>query len=126
MSDDAAWLSELEHRVRAAVFGRDQAGMATLMHPDGYGFDAPMGLVSQRELIDGISALEPDARFAIDDVRTVSAGPTVAALTYRLRQWGRFRGTPLPDVVHCTSVWRLSGTRWQAVFHHETPDRTAG
>ncbi|WP_040785711.1 nuclear transport factor 2 family protein [Nocardia pneumoniae] len=118
---DPARFEELERQVLAAIFRGDQAAMEELMHPDGYGFDATMGLVRQRELIDSIDGLAPGARFAADQVQVVPAGEGVAALTYRLRQWGEFNGTSLPEVVYCSSIWRLGDGRWQAVFHHETP-----
>ncbi|MEU4341537.1 nuclear transport factor 2 family protein [Nocardia sp. NPDC023852] len=124
MASDQALFEERERRVLAAVFGRDKAAMAELMHPDGYGFDATMGLVSQRELIDGIDALDQNAGFEADEIRVVPGGPKVTALTYRLRQWGDFNGTPLPEVVYCSSVWRLGDDGWQAIFHHETPTRS--
>ncbi|MFQ6398402.1 DUF4440 domain-containing protein [Nocardia sp. KC 131] len=125
MSTEQSRFSELERRILTAIFRRDKAAMAELMHPDGYGFDATMGLVSQRSLIEGIDALAPDARYVADDIRVVDAGPQVAALSYRLRQWGEFDGAPLPSVVYCSSVWRHGSLGWQAVFHHETPARTA-
>lgn len=116
----SAEIKAREQLLLTAVFDRDQATMAGLMSPDGYGFDASMGLVSQGELIAGIGALAEDAGFALDQVRVVDAGPGAAALTYRLRQWGRFSGVPLPATVYCSSVWRLEGGRWKAFFHHET------
>ncbi|MEV4236470.1 MULTISPECIES: nuclear transport factor 2 family protein [unclassified Nocardia] len=112
---------ERELRVLAAVFGRDKATLSELMHPDGFGFDATMGLVRQRDLIDALDALDHGAGFMVDELRVVPAGGNVAALTYRLRQWGEFDGKPLPGVVYCSSVWRLEQGSWQAVFHHETP-----
>lgn len=116
-------LEVLERRLLTAIFSRDRVTMTELMHPGGYGFDATMGLVDQRALIDGIDALAPGAGFEVTDVQVVPGGPDVTALTYRLRQWGDFGGRPLPEVVHCSSVWRRDGGEWQAVFHHETPAR---
>ncbi|MEV5651911.1 nuclear transport factor 2 family protein [Nocardia sp. NPDC052254] len=113
--------ADLERRILTAIFERDKAGMAELMHSGGYGFDATMGLVGQRALIDGIDALADGAGYAADEIRVVPAGADVTALTYRLRQWGEFGGTPLPPVVFCSSVWRRDAAGWQAVFHHETP-----
>ncbi|GGL06887.1 nuclear transport factor 2 family protein [Nocardia jinanensis] len=125
MSAEQSRFADLEQRILTAIFQRDKSAMAELMHPDGYGFDATMGLVSQRALIAGIDALTPDARYIADEIRVVDAGPRAAALTYRLRQWGEFGGAPLPAVVFCSSVWRHGPVGWQAVFHHETPARTA-
>ncbi|MEU1986029.1 nuclear transport factor 2 family protein [Nocardia sp. NPDC019395] len=112
---------KLEQRIMTAIFDRDKKTMAELMHPDGYGFDATMGLVSQRTLIDGIDALDPGARFRVEDIQVVDTGNEVRTLTYRLRQWGRFAGEPLPPEVFCSSVWRHGPAGWQTVFHHETP-----
>src|SRR5262249_29438103 len=121
----------LERRILAAIFSRDKTVMAKLMHPDGYGLDASVGLVSQPELVDGIELLAPESGFRADEFRVVRAGDGIAAVTYRLRQWGgftagRFRDVPYPEVVYCSSVWRHGTHGWQAVFHHETPARSAG
>jgi hypothetical protein len=111
---------EYERRLLGAIFSRDRQVMAELMDPDGFGLDASMGLVRQRDLIDRIDALDPGAGFAMDEV-AVLALPDAAVLAYRLRQWGTFGGSALPATVYCGSVWRITGGRWQAVFHHETP-----
>lgn len=110
-----------ERRLLEAIFSRDRQVMSELMDPDGFGLDAGMGLVRQRDLIDQIDALDPDARFAMDEVTVRIPAPDAAVLAYRLRQWGTFGGSALPATVYCSSVWRVIGGRWQAVFHHETP-----
>ena len=110
-----------ERRLLEAIFSRDRQVMNELMDPDGFGLDASMGLVRQRDLIDQIDALDPGASFAMDEVAVRAPAPDVAVLAYRLRQWGTFGGAALPATVYCSSVWRVVGGRWQAVFHHETP-----
>jgi ketosteroid isomerase-like protein len=120
MQTVARLAEEYERRLLGAIFSRDRQVMAELMDPDGFGLDASMGLVRQRDLIDRIDALDPGAGFAMDEV-AVLAQPDAAVLAYRLRQWGTFGGSALPATVYCSSVWRIAGDRWQAVFHHETP-----
>jgi hypothetical protein len=115
-----------ERHLLTAIFGRDTTEMSRLMADGGYGVDAAMGCVSQRELISGIGRLSTDAGFEMDHERIVAATPHASVIAYRLRQWGRLGQTELPPVVWCTSAWsRASGT-WQAVFHQETPESGAG
>lgn len=120
-ADHRGLAEEYERRLLGAIFNRDRQVMTELMDPDGFGLDASMGLVRQRDLIARIDALDPGAGFAMDEVAVRVLPPDVAVLAYRLRQWGTFGGSALPATVYCSSVWRIVGGRWQAVFHHETP-----
>lgn len=121
MQNVARLAEEQERRLLGAIFNRDRQVMAEMMDPDGFGLDASMGLVRQRDLIARIDALDPGAGFAMDEVAVRALPPDAAVLAYRLRQWGTFGGSALPATVYCSSVWRITGGRWQAVFHHETP-----
>lgn len=120
-ADRRGLAEEHERRLLGAIFNRDRQVMTELMDPDGFGLDASMGLVSQRDLIDQIDGLDPGAGFSMEEVAVLALPPDAAVLAYRLRQWGTFRGSALPATVYCSSVWRIVGDRWQAMFHHETP-----
>lgn len=121
MDDLTVSVEHNERALLAAIYARDKMTMTELMSPDGFGFDAAMGLVRQTDLIDGIGELSSDAGFEVVDLTARHAGPRVVLLAYLLRQWGSFKDRRLPDAVYCSSIWRIENDKWRAMFHHETP-----
>ena len=121
MSTDPTLVVDYEREVLTAIFARDKVRMTELMSADGFGFDATMGLVGQRELIAGIDGLSDDAAFSMEHIEVECFDPALPVVAYLLRQWGSFGGRPLPPAVYCSSAWSITDGRWQAMFHHETP-----
>jgi hypothetical protein len=64
--------------------------------------------------------------FAISDYKVTSTGPDTYVTTYKVAVEGTYDGKDQTGTYNAASVWKKNKGQWQAIFHTNVKQATAG
>jgi len=86
-----------------------------LVSPDLVAMNAN-GVTNLQDELETMSKSETKS-FALNDMKVVMPDANTAIVTCQAKLDGSFSGSDISGVYNCASIWRMTNSKWRAVFH---------
>lgn len=114
-------LSANETALWNAWKNKDKKPFQTWLAADGVNV-GDQGVGTKKDVTEMIANMPCEVKsFSLSDWKLTMINSSTALITYKGTQDGTCGGQALPAAVWASSIWVQRGSRWQTVFHQETP-----